>query len=235
MTEFPADDTLEEETATEEEPPNKGISRRSILIGGGAVAVGLGVGGVALAGRDPAVDFVSADYGSSGPRTLVAYDSQYGSTGGVADAIGQRLGRTRQVEVRKLTEVTDISAYEAMVFGSPVQASQMKESAVTWLSEHAADITMPLAMFMPSASFGIDPDKEKQTAEKLGWLEQAASQAGVDPVAMQPFGGLVDFSKMSVMRGVIYRLMSGTSEEGDWRNFDDIRAWADEINPLLLA
>lgn len=234
MTEPQDDITLDEEDETQEQPKSRGISRRSVLIGGGVAAVGLGVGGVAMAGRDPAVNFVSANYGDSGPRTLVAYDSQYGSTGGIADAIGQRLGRNMQVEVRKLSEVTDVSAYDAMVFGAPVQASQMKESATTWLGEHAGDITMPLAMFMPSASFGMAPDKEEQTKEKRGWMEQAAELGNVDPVAMQPFGGLVNFSQMSVMRGLIYRVMSGSSEEGDWRNFDDIRAWADEINPLLV-
>ncbi|MFV0429083.1 MAG: flavodoxin domain-containing protein [Arachnia sp.] len=210
------------------------VSRRSILIGTGIGVVGVGVGGAYLGSRSPEIELANADLGTTGPKVLVAYDSQYGSTGGVATAIGAHLALKAHVHVRHITEVSSVEDYAAVVFGSPVQRSQMKESAVEWLGQQSASINQrPMAMFMPSASFGIDPDKASQRAEKLELMQQAASDSGTSPVSMLPMGGLVDFSLMSPITSVVYRVTAGNGTEGDFRDFDAVKAWTEEITPQL--
>lgn len=210
------------------------ISRRGLLIGAGVGAVGLGVGGYA-ATRSPEITFVSGNYGSSGPKVLVAYDSAYGSTGEIAQSIAQQLAATSQVELRMINDGLGVSGYDAIVFGAPVQTDVMKKTATQWLTDRSADITMPIALFMPSASFGIDPDHDKQVTEKLGVLTDTADQAGLSPVGLLPCGGVVDFSKMSFATSTVFQVMSGSSQEGDFRDYGAISAWVTEIQPSLLG
>lgn len=214
--------------------PRRRVSRRGLLIGAGATAAGLGIG--AYAGtRSPEISFASGTFGTVGPRVLVAYDSSFGSTGEIARRVAERLGAAAQVDLRKIDAGLGVSGYDAVVFGAPIQADVMKKSATQWLADRSTDMTMPHALFMPSASFGIDPNRERQVAEKTAVLTAAAEQAGLDPVGMLPMGGVVDFSKMSVATGLVYRVMSGTTQEGDFRDYGAVDAWIDEIQPRLLG
>lgn len=212
----------------------RAISRRGFLVAGGATAVGLGSAGWAIA-RSPEITFPTGTYGTTGPKVLVAYDSAYGSTGEIAQFAAMRLSSAARVDLRKIDDQLGLAGYDALVFGAPVQTDVMKESATAWLADQSADITMPMAMFMPSASFGIDPDREGQVKEKLGVLTDAADRAGVEPVGMLPCGGVVDFAKMSLAAALVYRVMSGTNQEGDFRDFTAIDEWINEVTPQLLG
>lgn len=233
--------TSNEPTTEQTEPSNAKpakkkprISRRGLLIGAGVTTVGLGVGGYAVS-RSPEITFVSGSYGSTGPRVLVAYDSSYGSTGEIAQRIAQQLGSVARADLRMINDGLGVSDYDAVVFGAPVQTDVMKESATQWLKDRSADITMPIALFMPSASFGIDPERERQITEKLGVLTDTADQAGLDPVGMLPCGGVVDFSKMSLAGSAVYQVMSGTTQEGDFRDYNAISSWVSQVQPSLIG
>lgn len=192
------------------------------------------MGGYA-ATRSPEITFLSGSYGTTGPRILVAYDSSYGSTGEIGNAIAKQLGSVARVDLRMINEGLGVTDYDAVVFGAPVQTDVMKKSATQWLADRSADITMPIALFLPSASFGIDTDRERQVAEKLGVITDTAEQAGLDPVGMLPCGGVVDFSKMSLATSTVFRVMSGTNQEGDFRDYNLIESWVTEIQPKLIG
>lgn len=216
-------------------PGRRGLSRRTVLIGAGATVAGLGTAAY-VGSRAPEVTFASDTFGSAGPRILVAYDSQYGSTGEIARAIGAQLGAQARVDVRPASAVTSLGSYAALVFGAPVQKNVMKESATTWLREHAAEVNrIPHAYFMPSASFGIDPDRAGQTARKTGLLEDAAALSGTSPFALLPMGGLVDFSRMAYINSLIYRITAGNGIQGDFRDFGAVETWTDQIRTRLLS
>ncbi|MFV0252597.1 MAG: flavodoxin domain-containing protein [Beutenbergiaceae bacterium] len=208
--------------------------RRALLVGAGAGVAGLAAG-IYAGSRAPEVTFPQSSYGSAGPRLLVAYDSQFGSTAGIAQAIGQQLGTAARVDVSPIWQVDAISDYAAMVFGAPVQTDAMKRSATDWLRERAVEINrIPHAYFMPSATFGLDPDRESQTALKLGLMQDAAALTGTAPLALLPMGGVVDFSKMAFFTSVVYQLLSGSSTQGDFRDFDVLATWVDQIQAQLL-
>lgn len=213
----------------------RGVSRRNLLIGAGATAAGLGVAGYA-GSRTPTVNFASASHGTTGPRLLVAYDSQYGSTGEIAQRIGTQLGSVARVDVRPTWEIDSLDGYRAMVFGAPVQQDRMKSSATDWLSSRSAEINrIPHAFFMPSASFGIDPDRVGQEAAKRQLLEQAAELSGTAPLSVLPMGGVVDFSKMAYLSGLVYQVASGNSVQGDFRDFGAVTDWVNQVQPGLLG
>ncbi|MFV0451185.1 MAG: flavodoxin domain-containing protein [Propioniciclava sp.] len=231
----PTRDNQDPASPTTAAPARRGRVNRRTLIVGGAAAAGIATGAYA-GSRGPTITFPEATYGAGGPRILVAYDSQYGSTAEIAAGVAQQLSSDAQVDLRPLASVGDLAPYSAMVLGAPVQTDVMKESATTWLSERAAELDrLPHAWFMPSASFGIDPDRERQLREKQGVMEDAAALTGTNPFALLPTGGLVDFSRMSFLASIVYQIASRTTVQGDFREPKVVAQWTDQITAGLLG
>ena len=66
-------------------------------------------------------------------KILVTYASRTGSTVGVAEAIGKTLIEGgAQVDVLPMKEVTDLSAYRAVVAGSAIQAGHWLPEAMRY-------------------------------------------------------------------------------------------------------
>jgi flavodoxin len=57
-------------------------------------------------------------------KAMVVYDSQYGNTGQVAQAIGQALGTGDEVQVKRVTEAKpeQLAGLDLLIAGSPTQA-----------------------------------------------------------------------------------------------------------------
>ncbi len=59
-----------------------------------------------------------------------------------------------------------------------MQRNEWKADATTFLRDHASAFSaMPVAMFLTSMSFALDPDRERQLAQKLELLRNAAGAA----------------------------------------------------------
>jgi menaquinone-dependent protoporphyrinogen oxidase len=210
------------------------VSRRTLLIAGSAVAAG-GVG-VFAATRAPIIAMAEADLGTTGPRILVGYDSQYGSTGDVAMSIGQVLADRARVTVRHLTLVNSLDDFDAVVVGAPVQQNRWKASATQWLGDHGREIgSVPWAIFLTSMSYGISPDRVGQLAAKTDLLNAAARVVPTPPKATAPFGGFLDYGRMAPANAAFYMMMAADDTAGDFRDFAAVNRWAGEIRPLLLT
>lgn len=137
------------------------ISRRRFLLG----AMGVGVAALSGAGyvatRQPPIDFATLSCGntlSSRGRVLVAYSSRYGSTGEVAAAIGETLcGYGAQADVRRVTEVTDVTPYRAIIVGAPVISDEWMPEAVGFVDTHQDQLkSVPVAYFLTAMSLALD-------------------------------------------------------------------------------
>jgi menaquinone-dependent protoporphyrinogen IX oxidase len=229
-------DAPEDDNSTNRSPSTRqrrGLSRRALLISGGVVAAS---GATAWAvTRAPQITMAAGTFGTVGPRVLVGYDSQYGSTGDVAMAIGQELGARARVSVQHLSQVNALDDYDAVVVGAPVQQNRWKASATQWLGDHSAGIShVPWAMFLTSMSFGISPDRAGQTVAKQQLLAAAARVVPSPPRASAPFGGFLDYGRMAPANAAFYMLMAADDTAGDFRDFAEVGRWAREIGPLLL-
>lgn len=207
------------------------VSRRTLLTGGAATAALAGVGVWAASGPTPS--FAHGDRGpGNGRRVLIGYDSAYGSTGDVAVAIAEEFGAAGwRSEVRRVGEGIDLDRYQAAVLGAPVHRDAWKEEATAFLSGHADRLRqIPVALFLTSMSYGIDPDRARQDRAKRAILEQVARQApSLTPIAMRPFGGFLDYGRMAPINGLVYRGFAGNDTSGDFRDFDAIRAWGADL------
>lgn len=165
-----------------------------------------------------------------GERVLVTYATHTGSTAEVASVIADVLASEgTAVDVRPAGSVEGIAGYQAVVVGSPLHSGQWLPEAVSFVNTHRTALCrIPVAFFILCML-------PHDTAE-----DRRAKAAAVDtlrvmlkPVALGVFAGAMDYGKLSA----IQRLQVQTKglPEGDFRDWEAIRAWAAGLRPALLA
>lgn len=163
-------------------------------------------------------------------RILVAYASRYGSTAKIAEAIGEVLSENgADVDVRNLAEVASPAVYDAAVVGAPIFSSEWMPEATEWVKAHGnAWKNIRTACFVVSMRLREDTPEIREVEEALITVEKVVLQ----PVSVGLFAGALDYSKLSAL--VKLQIQSKALPEGDFRDWDAIRAWAAEVRPLLL-
>lgn len=168
---------------------------------------------------------------------LVAYASRAGSTAEVAEAIGKILAQGgAQIEVRPMKDVEDLTPYRAVVAGSAIQNKQWLPEAMQFIQTHQAALTQrPFSAFLVCMTLAM-----KNADKYRGFVENFLQpvRALVKPVSEGLFAGVLDISKVpSASDRFKFRLsvIFGVWTEGDHRDWNAIRSWADSIRPLLLS
>lgn len=169
-------------------------------------------------------------------KILVTYASQAGSTAGVAEAIGKTLSEGgAQVDVLPMKNVKDLSSYQAVVAGSAIHGQKWLPEAMDFMRDHQAELSRkPFASFMVCITLSMaNADQYREGLKE--WMRPVAEL--VRPVSEGYFAGALDFSKLPVsfntlsMRLVV---LFGVWKEGDHRDWNAIRNWAENLKPLLI-
>jgi menaquinone-dependent protoporphyrinogen oxidase len=164
----------------------------------------------------------SKERGKMADKVLVAYASGCGSTGEIAEAIGKALrAHGLDADVRPAKEVTDVSAYRAVVVGSAVRAGKPLPDAVRWVQRNQPALKgMSVAYFIGCLAACEGTEKNAPLMEK--YLDPLC--ALVPPVDKGFFAGAVDYHKLPLPLGLILKAMK--APEGDFRDWAAIDAWA---------
>ncbi len=169
-------------------------------------------------------------------KILVTYASATGSTAGVADAIGKRLAEGgATVEVRPMREVRDLSPYGAVVAGSAIHGGQWLPEALRFVENHREALRQkPFAAFLVCMTLAMPNNPYREHVAT--WLEPVRTL--VRPVSEGLFAGALDLRAIpSFTDRLKFRISVklGVWKEGDHRDWNAIRAWADSLRPLLLS
>jgi menaquinone-dependent protoporphyrinogen oxidase len=170
-------------------------------------------------------------------KILVTYATCTGSTLGVAEAIGKSLAETgAQVEILPMQEVKDINSYQAVVAGSAIQNKQWLPEAMQFMRAHQTDLARrPFAAFLVCMTLAMR-NGESYRPFVAGFMEPV--RALVQPVSEGLFAGALDIHKVpSATERFKFRLsvLFGVWKEGDHRDWNAIRTWAESLRPRLIG
>ena len=169
-------------------------------------------------------------------KILITYASQAGSTAGVAEAIGKSLSEGgSEVDVLPMQNVKDLSPYRAVVAGSAIHGQQWLPEAMQFLRDHQTELArIPFAAFMVCITLSMANAGQYKDGLK-DWMRPVRVLA--HPVSEGYFAGALDFSKLPFSFNVLamrFVVLTGMWKEGDHRDWNAIRAWAESLRPLLL-
>ena len=158
---------------------------------------------------------------------LVAYASKHGATEGIATFIADRLREAgTAVEARKAEEVTDVTGVEAVVLGSAVYAGNWMKEATGFAQTHAPALAgVPVWLF----SSGPLGEEIKDGMEQIRQLPELREL--LHPKDHRIFFGALDKEKLGFGERMIMKAVK--APDGDFRDWDDIGAWAGEIAAQL--
>jgi menaquinone-dependent protoporphyrinogen oxidase len=168
-------------------------------------------------------------------RILVAYASRTGATQGVAEAIGKTLTeKGAVVDVLPMSKVKDLSPYASVVAGSGINGGQWLPEGMQFVRAHQAELSRkPFAAFLVCMTLAMR-NGEQYRSHVSTWLDPV--RVLVKPVSEGLFAGMLDISKVpSFGDRFKFRLsvVFGVWEEGDHRDWNAIRLWAENLYPLL--
>lgn len=170
-------------------------------------------------------------------KILVTYSTCTGSTVGVAEAIGKTLAEGEaQVYVLPMREVRDLTPYQAVVAGSAIQNKRWLPEAMQFMQEHQSELRRkPFAAFLVCMTLAMR-NGEKYRPFVAGFM--APVRALVKPVSEGLFAGALDIRKVpSASDRFKFRLsvLLGVWSEGDHRDWNTIRQWAESLGPRLTV
>jgi len=144
-------------------------------------------------------------------RVLVAASSKHGATREIAAEIGSVLeDRGLDVLVMRLEDVFDVAGFDAYVLGSAVYAGRWMGEARRSVDQHAAEPA--------EAGRGIRGEARRR-ARKTGAREHHL------------FSGRLDRRSLGLGERTVVRMVG--AEDGDYRDWDDVRGWGASIADAL--
>lgn len=192
-------------------------------------------------------------------KILVAYASMAGSTGEIAAKIAETLTAEGSTAEHKATHtVNTLDGYDAVVLAVPMIVGWHRD-ALDFLQKFAPQLAqMPVAYCITCYELArtgaehvegipvtVDPNfgPPPQSPPKLSFKERRTTPAAylrgplkkapaVKPVSAGIFKGKINYNRLGFFPRLFVRFLI-RAEEGDYRNWDAITAWAQDLRGKL--
>ncbi|NDJ52163.1 MAG: flavodoxin [Chloroflexi bacterium] len=162
---------------------------------------------------------------------LVAFATTHGSTQQAAEFVATILREHHlNVDVQAAADIKTLDSYDAVVLGAPIYVGSLHGEAKKFLRQKQSELeSRPVALFVlgPVQDVPEEMDGAKEqlakNLEKFPWLS---------PVSIEVFIGAIPKENLRFPYNLLPALRELTT--GDQRDWDAMRAWADQL-PTLLA
>jgi menaquinone-dependent protoporphyrinogen oxidase len=181
-------------------------------------------------------------------KTLIAYGTRHGATAQTADEIAKTLREetfgfdVRVVNLKK-EKIEDISEYEFVIVGSGLQSNKWTNEAEDFLKKFHKDLALKKVAVFVSTAFVPLYQRQDKTAEveqsRKRSLEEKVAAYSLNPIAMEIFGGIMDFNKIGFLtRKTLGWTKSAFEDAGyketkpgtyDTRDWTVIKDWARKL------
>jgi menaquinone-dependent protoporphyrinogen oxidase len=162
-------------------------------------------------------------------RVLIAVASKHGSTREIGEVIAAELcAADITVDLENAEDVKTVSCYDAVILGSAVyEGAWLPEARQLGERHQDALLRVPVWVFS-SGPLGAPDELFHEDPQRL-----AAPLGNVVPREHQIFAGKLDPSTLNFVEHVISKVVK--APDGDFRRWEEIRAWAGEIASALHA
>ncbi|MDX3458619.1 flavodoxin domain-containing protein [Streptomyces sp. ME02-8801-2C] len=159
---------------------------------------------------------------------LVTYGSKYGSTAEIAQRIGEVLTKEGlTADVRPAADVADLAPYDAVVLGSGLYAGRWHRDARRFARRHRrALVRRPVWLF---SSGPLDASAAQREIPPTPGVRHIADQVAAH--GHVTFGGCLEGD----VKGPMARMIVNSGKGGDFRDFEQIAAWATTVAQNLTA
>jgi menaquinone-dependent protoporphyrinogen oxidase len=164
-------------------------------------------------------------------RVLVTYASRHGATADIADAICAVLrdepgaDMARRVDVMPIEEVDDVGGYHAIVVGSAIYLGRWMREARRFLHDNRDVLRERSVWLFSSGPIGEPAGPEQDPTETADLIDLVRARG------YRSFGGRLRPADLDLAERATVRLVHVA--EGDYRDWTEIHAWAEEIAELL--
>jgi menaquinone-dependent protoporphyrinogen oxidase len=167
-------------------------------------------------------------------RVLVAYATHHGATRGIAERIATTLGRAGlEASAASVDEAHDLAGYDAFVIGSAIYAFRWLGEAHNFVNRNRQLLAGRPVWFFSSGPVGTATVDEKGRDVRQEPREIASLRDQVRARDHRIFFGAFDPAAKPIgMLERISRAMPATRDllpAGDFRDWDEIDAWASSI------
>jgi menaquinone-dependent protoporphyrinogen oxidase len=181
-------------------------------------------------------------------KTLIVYGTRCGATAEISEEIAkvlreESLGFDVKVMNAKEEKIIDISEYQLVVVGSGLQMDKWTGEAEDFLKRFRKDLAQKkVAVFVSSALVPLYR-RQGKTAEveraRKKYLEEKAASYSLKPIAMEIFGGVLDFNNMGFLDRKTLSWVKPSFEAAgfketkpgvyDTRDWNEIKDWARKL------
>jgi menaquinone-dependent protoporphyrinogen oxidase len=200
------------------------LKKSAIVVGATVVACS----GITAAGfYRPAIDFpASKSVIGQNQKILVSFASLCGSTAEIAQEVARVLSEKGDlVDLIQARDVSDLSAYKTVVLGSAIRMRKWIPEASEFVSRFQTELATKSTTFF-TVCLTLKDDTAENREKVKAYLNPV--RAVVQPGKEGFFAGRLNYPRLSFVEGMLMKSMI-KAPEGDFRNWDLIRAWAGEI------
>lgn len=159
-------------------------------------------------------------------KVLMTVASKHGATGQIGEVVADVLREAgHDVESRPPEDVSSLDGYGAVVIGSAIYAGRWMDTARRLVDRHATALaTVPVWLFS-SGPIGDPPMPADEP------LETAAVAERLRAHGQRSFAGRLDRTSLGFLERAVTKALHAA--DGDFRDWEAVRTWADEIAGTL--